>query len=213
MSFIPPPKKTDITFQVFKIGCLVLGGLFLMSMLGYYLVCNFLMKKSNEYESMLTSLRGVFEVKDSVRAPLSGKMTSVVVFDVNSTRWSLGSDRSEIRDYFYVFYYKPGTVFKANGKKYTIMGQRPHRFAGEKRIFTRLTTTCGYKNQDPIPNTLDGIDTKLDNYITRLRAGDCGFGTTYNRFNLVEYCYTSVDTVTIRSFVRNDTIFLATSKY
>jgi hypothetical protein len=200
--------------KTFKIVLLTLLGLFVMGAFGFVLLCNIFFKKAMDYNNSIPVLTGTFETPDSVRAPLSGQMTNVAVIHVNSTRWNLGDDmKDKLDDFFDVLEYKPGTKLNVNGKKYALAGQRPRWIKGKKRSLAGMTTTCGYKNQEPVPHSLDGIDAKLDYYIGQLRKGDCGFGTGYHRFNLAEYCYSLSDTVTLKAIVRNDTIFLDTSKY
>ena len=210
------PPKPDITFKVFKIGRLVLLGLNLMSALGFYLVCNFLMKKSDEYERTFTELTGVFESPAPVKGPISGDETTVAYFEVRRSHGTTGPGRGYPSDEFGFLHYHEGTTFNANGKKYVLTGTQVHRFYGKKKYDPHTQQVSIYafnerrRYHEEIPDRINGLDPRLDEYLNQVRSYTF-FGTS-STLTVKEHLYLNQDTVTMRVHVRHDTIFLGNSR-
>ena len=205
--------KTPEGWRMLKVGCFIILGVFLMGLLAFYLFFHVMMNGANKYEDSFTTLKGVFETTDSVRAPISGKMTNVAQIDVHWYCWSAGED--DYDSYFSFLDFKPGTILNVNGKKIKIVGDQVHRFSGKKDYNTvsRLSMQSLVSGTpDTVPNVLIGLDRKLDEHIRRFKSGDFIMGANC-RLSLSEFCYSTTDTVTIRAHVRNDTIFLENDKY
>ncbi len=206
------PTRSATGFRMFKIIGLIFIAIFLFGLLGFYVLFHIMKKSADENENGLTTLEGVFEINDSILAPVSGKTTAVAQIKVSWNTWSPGS-HDDYTCYYDFLDYKPGTVLKVNGKKYIIVGTQVRMFRGKKNCspvvgltIKRMQTKC-----DTIPNAIMGIDRRLDYYIDKLKTGYIQAANA--RLNLTERRYSSTDTVMISAFVRNDTIFLENRKY
>ncbi len=210
----PRAAKSNSAFKIVMIFCLVLLGIWIMGMLGIYFLCNKMMKSSEAYERTFTDFTGVFEGDDSVVAPLSGEKTLFAFFNVRRTHSKIGPGRDDPSDDFEFLYFKPGTFFNVNGKKYHLSGTQVHRFHGKKKYTSStelsiVAVNSRGKHHDEIPPAINGLDVKLDKYLREIK--DYSFQGNGCVLSLREWIYSGKDTVQIRVHVRNDTIFLRES--